>query len=490
LDKLSSLRFSGIVNDSTTVDGAIAPAIGSFWEERILPALSEYIRIPCLSPAFDPQWEAHGAITAAANLLASWARSELRTIEGSTIEIVQLPDRTPLLLVEIPGDADGTALLYGHLDKQPDMSGWLPHLGPRLPVVDGDRLYGRGGADDGYALFAAVLAIKEAAARGAGLPRCVILIEACEESGSYDLPFYLDHLADRIGQPDVVLCLDSGCADYHRLWLTTSLRGLVNATLHVGVLHEGVHSGDASGIVPSSFRVLRILLDRLEDSGTGQIRLAGLQTEIPPERAAEARLAADMLGTLVHTKFPFLPDAKPAADDIFELILNRTWRPQLEVIGMDGVPPLAEAGNVMRPHVAAKLSIRIPPGVSEKAVARLLAHSLEAHPPYGVPAKLQINQMDSGWNAPPIAQWLREVLDEASTESFGAPAGYIGEGGGIPFVGLFGERYPDAQFVVTGVLGPGANAHGPNEFLHIPTAKKVTSVVCRILEAIGQRALQ
>ena len=258
---------------------AVRALVESTWEESIVPALLEYVAIPAKSPAFDANWSAHGHLDRAVALAADWCRKQ--AVEGATVEVVQLDGRTPLLLVDVPGTAAGTVVLYGHLDKQPEMTGWQVGLGPWEPVLRDGKLYGRGGADDGYAVFAALTAVRALQQQGAPHARCVLLIEASEESGSPDLPAYVDHLSDRIGSPDLVVCLDSGCGDYERLWCTTSLRGMTIGTLHVDVLEEGVHSGDAGGIVPSTFRVLRSLLSRIEDESTGALTLPELQADVP-----------------------------------------------------------------------------------------------------------------------------------------------------------------------------------------------------------------
>ncbi|UHQ19680.1 M20 family metallopeptidase [Lysobacter sp. KIS68-7] len=464
-----------------------APAIEKYvdgkWDDDIVPRLVEYIRIPNKSPMFDADWVKNGYMEDAVKLMEGWAKAQ--TIPGMVVEVVRLEGRTPLIFLEIPaangGSDDDCVLLYGHLDKQPEMTGWDPDLGPWKPVIKGDRLYGRGGADDGYAIFgslAAILALQEQKAPHA---RCVILIEACEESGSYDLPAYVDHLADRIGKPSLVVCLDSGCANYEQLWCTTSLRGLAGGNLTVKVLSEGVHSGDASGIVPSSFRILRDLLSRIEDEDTGRILLDGLYSQIPAERLAQAKEAAKVVGTAVYDKFPFLPGMVPMAEDLSELVLNRTWRPALSVTGVDGMPPLSSAGNVLRPFTAVKLSLRLPPTLDGKRAGELLKQTLERDPPYGAQVSLDLEKASTGWNAPAQAPWLTQAIEDASKEFFGQPAMYMGEGGTIPFMGMLGEKYPDAQFMITGVLGPHSNAHGPNEFLHIPMGKRVTSCVARVI---------
>ena len=453
--------------------------VADTWDAEIVPQLVEYIRIPNKSPMFDADWQANGYMDAATELLAGWARKQ--DIKGMQVEVVRLPGRTPLIFIEVAGQGDDCVLLYGHLDKQPEMTGWADDLGPWKPVIKGDKLYGRGGADDGYAIFGSLTAIRALQEQGLPHARCVVLIEACEESGSYDLPHYVDHLADRIGRPSLVVCLDSGCANYDQLWCTTSLRGLAGGNLRVDVLTEGVHSGDASGIVPSSFRVLRQLLSRLEDEATGAIRIDGLAVDIPEQRRLQAARAAEVLGTEVYDKFPFLPGMSPMAGDLTELILNRTWRPMLSITGADGIPALGSAGNVLRPFTSVKLSLRLPPTLDPRKATEILQRELTREPPYGAKVQFEVEKASTGWNAPALAPWLEHAIDHASQEFFGAPAMYMGEGGTIPFMGMLGEKFPGAQFMITGVLGPHSNAHGPNEFLHIPTGKRVTSAVARVI---------
>jgi acetylornithine deacetylase/succinyl-diaminopimelate desuccinylase-like protein len=462
------------------------------WDDEIVPQLVDYIRIPCKSPMFDADWVANGYMDQAVELMTRWAQAQ--GVDGMHLEVVRLEGRTPLIYLDIPaangGSDEDCVLLYGHLDKQPEMTGWDEDLGPWEPVIKGDRLYGRGGADDGYAIFGSLTAIM--ALREQGLPhaRCVVLIEACEESGSYDLPAYVDHLAARIGRPSLVVCLDSGCGNYDQLWCTTSLRGLTGGNLTVRVLSEGVHSGDASGIVPSSFRILRQLLSRLEDEATGRIVVEEMHVDIPAERLTQASEAARVLDTAVFDKFPFLDGMVPMHEDLAELVLNRTWRPALSVTGVDGMPPLSSAGNVLRPHTAVKLSLRLPPTLDGKRAGQLLQELLTKDPPYGAHVTLELEKASTGWNAPALSPWLEKAIDASSRQFFGRPAMYMGEGGTIPFMGMLGEKFPGAQFMITGVLGPHSNAHGPNEFLHIPMGKRVTACVSHVIHQhhlAGQR---
>jgi len=467
--------------------------IDGLWDAEIVPQLMDYIRIPNKSPMFDADWVAHGYMDQAVALMEAWARGKAAALDA-TVEVVRLEGRTPLILIDVPahGEASGDdcVLLYGHLDKQPEMTGWDEGLDPWTPVLRGDKLYGRGGADDGYAIFgslAALLALRE---QDLPYARCVVLIEACEESGSNDLPAYVDHLASRIGKPSLVVCLDSGCGNYEQLWCTTSLRGLAGGNLRVDVLTEGVHSGDASGIVPSSFRLVRQLIDRVEDETTGRVTLDGLHVEIPAARITQAHKVADVLGDEVFDKFPFLTGMTPMVNDRTELVLNRTWRPALSVTGVAGMPPLESAGNVLRPFTAVKLSMRIPPTLDGDAGGKLLRDTLLKDPPNGAKVTFELEKSSSGWNAPAMAPWLEQAIDAASQAAFGKPAMYMGEGGTIPFMGMLGEKFPGAQFMITGVLGPHSNAHGPNEFLHIPMGKKLTACVAGVVAAHHQASLR
>jgi acetylornithine deacetylase/succinyl-diaminopimelate desuccinylase-like protein len=445
----------------------------------IVPTLEQYIRIPNQSPLFDPEWKRNGHMNRAVELARSWVESQ--QIKGLTLDVHEIEGRTPVIFMEIEGDASGTVLMYGHLDKQPAMVGWEEGLGPWTPVLRGEKLYGRGGADDGYAIFATIAAIKAVQQQGLPHARIVVLIECCEESGSVDLPAYIDLLSDRIGTPGLVICLDSGCGNYDQLWMTTSLRGSIVGNLHVEVLSEGVHSGDASGIVASSFRILRVLLARLEDADTGKIVPEWLHVEVPADRLAEAKATAAVLNDEVWSKFPFLDGVTPVSKDPLELLLNRTWRPALSYIGQAGFPDLVQGGNVLRPKTSIKLSLRIPPSLDASDLERRLKELLESNPPYGAHVSFETEKGGAGWVAPKVAPWLEQSVERASQTYFGHGAMTFGEGGSIPFMGMLGARYPNAQFLITGVLGPHSNAHGPNEFLHIGYAKKLTACVAQVL---------
>lgn len=454
------------------------------WNDHVIPTLIDYIRIPNKSPAFDPQWKDHGYMHDAVNLICSSIPN--LGVKNANVRIVELENRTPLLLVDIAGTGNGNVLLYGHYDKQPEFEGWREGLGPWTPVIANGRLYGRGGADDGYALFSALTSIAALQEQQLPIPRCLVLIEGCEESGSFDLPYYIDALKDTIGVPDLVVTLDAECGNYDQLWMTTSLRGMVSGTLRVGVLEEGVHSGAAGGIVPSSFRILRNLLDRVENSQTG-LFIDALSVDTPPEVIDQASQVAETLGTSVVDKFPWSGQTNPDSQDIAQLLLNNTWSTSLAVVGLGGAPSLANAGNTLRPGTEAKLVFRLPPTLDAQAAGDVIKQTLERDVPHNATVSFDIDGAETGWYAPPLAEWVSQSLDRASRDWFDEPFRQMGCGGTIPFMNMLGKSFPNCQFAVTGVLGPHSNAHGPNEFLDLATAKRVTCCVASLLRDLALR---
>lgn len=473
---------------------ALAAFAERTWDEEIVPALTDYIAIPAKSPMFDADWQKNGHIERVVRDAAAWVES--KKVDGLTLEIVRLEGRTPVIFFEVPSTKPGstdTICLYGHLDKQPEFNGWRNDLGPWTPKYENGLLYGRGGADDGYAIYASLTAILALDRQGIARPRCVGIIESCEESGSFDLPAYIDLLRPRLGNVGLVVCLDSGAGNYDQLWLTTSLRGNVTGTLKVEILTEGIHSGDASGLVPSSFRILRHVLDRLEDSKTGELLPQSFHCAVPADRIEQARATAKILGDAVWKRFPWAcgadgTPALPTTTDPVQALVNRTWKPTLSVTGVDGFPELKNAGNVLRPYTAFKLSLRLPPLVDGNLAAQQLKTLLEDNAPYNAKVTFHADgrvgaQGASGWNAPALTPWLEDALNAASQAHFGAPCGYIGQGGTIPLMSMLQQGFPQAQMMVCGVLGPKSNAHGPNEFLHVPYGKKLTAAVAQVMAA-------
>jgi acetylornithine deacetylase/succinyl-diaminopimelate desuccinylase-like protein len=411
--------------------------------------------------------------------IAEWCKRQ--AVKDMQVTVHRLPGRTPLLLLDIPGSKAETVLLYGHIDKQPEMRGWDEDKGPWKPVLIDDKLYGRGGADDGYAVFAAVTAIANLQKHGLAHARCVVVIEASEESGSHDLPAYLDMLADQIGSPDLIVCLDSGCGTYDTLWSTTSLRGVFSGDLHVRIQKEGIHSGRGSGVIPSWFAVISELLDRVSDRQSGEVTVPACQTTIPTAVLGQIDEAALVLQDHFIEEFPLLPGVQPVNSDSRQLLINQGWKPMLTVTGIDGIPPLRDAGNVTLPEVSLKLSVRIPPNCDGDKAMEGFRAALLKDPPFGVKVSVENLECGSGWQAPALAPWLRAANDKASRAAFGKKAAYMGEGASIPFMAMLGRKFPQAQFLITGVLGPKSNAHGPNEFLHIPMAQKLTAAVAIVI---------
>jgi acetylornithine deacetylase/succinyl-diaminopimelate desuccinylase-like protein len=458
----------------------VRASVDKQWQTSIIERLSAYVRIPNKSVMFDPEWERHGYMDQAANLIADWCRQQ--PVEGMKVEVRRLPGLTPIVLVDVPGEVPDVVLMYGHLDKQPEFTGWLPGFSPWEPVIRDGKLYGRGGADDGYAAFSSLAAIVALKEQKIPLPRCVILIEGSEESGSIHLPAHLRALGKSLGEPSLVICLDAEAGNYDQVWCTTSLRGNLTGELHIRMLDEGVHSGMGTGIAATPFRIAQQVLARLENPVTGDLLVDELQVTVPPDRRAQITAAAGVLGDAVARKIPFAKGVQPMSNDPVELIINSTWRATLAVTGADGLPPIQNAGNVLLPEIGLKLSLRLPPTTNPAKAAAAVKTVLERDPPYGAQVTFKNGGGGAaGWNAPPFAPWLEESISSASRNVFGKNAVSVGSGGTIPFMGMLGEQFPKTQFFVTGVLGPQSNAHGPNEFLHLDYAQKLTACVALVL---------
>jgi acetylornithine deacetylase/succinyl-diaminopimelate desuccinylase-like protein len=455
-----------------------------FWDEEILPSLAEYVKIPNKSPLYDPNWQKNGFMAQAMEHVVAWIKQQ--DVPGLLCEVHQLQNKTPTLLLELPGTIDETVLIYGHLDKQPEFDGWSDDLGPWKPVFKNDRLYGRGGADDGYAIYSAISLIKSLLGQDLDLPRIVILIECSEESGSPDLADYMNELGAQIGEPGLVIALDSACGNYDQLWLTTSLRGMIIGELKIEVLEQGAHSGMAGGIVASSFRIMRQTISKIENEATGEITPSFLNEQIPESRRNEAISAGEILKDSFKDMYTFAGQSKPLSSDPTELVLNNTWLASLEVTGIDGIPDVQNAGNVLRPYTTAKLALRLPPTTDVIRAAIELENLLTSNAPQDCNITFSSDAHNPGWHSPITVDHLEESVQEASQAFFSAPAVSMGCGGSIPFMEFLANKLPDAQFVVTGVLGPLSNAHGPNEFLHIPTGKKVTACTAKIIYDWGQ----
>ncbi len=451
------------------------------WDESVIPAMMDYVAIPSVSPGFAKDWETSGYLLDALNCAKTFYES--LELKNSALQVIKEPNRTPILLIEIEStlqDGEETIFLYGHLDKQPPAQGWDENKGAFSPVIENDKLYGRGSADDGYAVFTALTAIKALQSNGIPHGRCVILIETCEESGSFDLEYYIEKYKVNIGTPDLIVCLDSGCGDYERLWVTTSLRGAMACELEACILTEGIHSG-TSGIVASSFRILRQILDRIEDSKTGEILVPELHGSIPEKRLEQIKDTAQKLGDSISSAIPLVEGANTISDDPETLIINSTWKPTISYIGADGLPAIDHAGSVLRESTKLLLSFRIPPNVDGEIAAHKLKSITEQDPPYGAKINFNFLKDAKGWDMPELGDKLESKVNDASTAFFGKMPCYAGEGGSIPFMTLLANKFPQAKFLITGVLGPKSNAHGPNEFLHLPYVKKLTAAISYII---------
>jgi len=454
--------------------------VEEWWDKSALPSLCEFVEIPALSPSFDSEWEANGYLDAAVNTFIAWTRS--LPLKGLIVSVHRLKNRSPLLLIKIEGDSDGEVLFYSHLDKQPEATGWSKGKGPWKPVIEDDWLFGRGSVDDGYGGYAGILSVLALQDQGVSHPTCRFLIETGEESGSPDLSFYLDELESVLGVPDLVIVLDTGGIDYDRLWITESLRGIVAGTLSVKVSSVGVHSGHGSGVMPSSFRLARQLLSRIEDENTGEIKPEWLHIDITDKMKEQAKKIVDMNSDSVDD-FPLLDGVEKQVNDPLDIFLAMNLAPSLSIIGADGIPSIQDAGNVLRTNTDLKVSIRTPPGISADEVAKKVQALLEANPPNGAHVSAEMTEVADGFLSPELPEKLSDMLEKSGKKFYGNSPMSLFIGGTIPVMAMLQSRYPDSKFIITGAGGPGGNAHGPDEKLHIPTAKKVTKCMAATVSA-------
>ena len=411
-------------------------------------------------------------------------------------------DRTPFIFIEIaasdPEAYSHTILMYGHFDKQPPMTEeWDPNYGgPTTPVVVDGKLYGRGGADDGYSLFASINCIQALQAQNMAHPRIVMLVEGSEESGSTDLDYYRELLTDDIGDVNYVICLDSGCLSYDQLFVTMSLRGCIIADIKTEILTESIHSG-MSGFIRDTFHVTRALLDRIDDVNDqeyGGKMIDSLQVEIPEKHIAYADALANTIGDELVSGYPLIDGCEPQMDTsqenaLRELLLNQTWRSQLCVTGIKDMPNEWEsAGNVLRQNTNTRVSIRIPPSLNPDDAFTALETAITSSPiPYNAQVSITYDTGADGFEAPELYDWLETALQDASHAYFGDGKDclFCGEGGTIPLMGQLQGLFPSAQFIVTGVLGPSSNAHGPNESLDIAFCQKLTMCMSHMANMIA-----
>ena len=470
--------------DNTETLARLDRAVAASWRGETLEALKRFIRLESKSPAFDAAWEERGLLLKAVEEAAAHGR---RLFPQGAFEVLSAPGRTPCLFFDVPaapGSRGAAVMFYGHLDKQPEASGWSEGKGPFAPVVEDGRLYGRGAVDDGYSFYLAMAALSGLDAAGLPRPRALGLIETCEESGSLDLAFWLERLRGRLAGVGLMAVLDAGAEDYGRMWLTPRFRGIVAADLRASTVTAAVHSGIASGAVPSSFGVIRVLLDRIDDAASGRVRDPAFHCAMPEARRAQLERVAAVLGGGFADGYPWQPGARPLHGDALSNLIGQTWMPQLSVTGAEGLPPLEAAGNVIRPETALRLSLRIPPCVDAGAALARLEELLLADPPHGARVTVGGQLASAGWNAPQEAAWFAEAVDAASREVFGQPAGWNCSGGTISIMGLLQQALPGAQFCVTGAAGPRTNSHGPDEMLPLAYAEGLTRALARIIARI------
>lgn len=456
--------------------------IEQFWLEEAQPTLMDFIRLPSKSTAFDPQWKEHGYLLQACRLAANWIQ---KIIPDATCEIIEDEGKTPCLFVEIGSNdlerQEKTIAFYGHLDKQPENEGWKDGLGPWTPYFDGEYLFGRGACDDGYSVFAMITAVETLRRSKMKHPRIVAIFETQEESGSSDLEGYLHQLKAKIGSPECFIVLDNQCGDYNRLWLNTSLRGNISGTLSVSTMSYGVHSGSFSGIVPDPFTVAMTLLGRIQHPETGEILLDTLQAQIPALRLKQIQEVSLRMGDQIWKTAPLLENVQPKYGNNDAILIQSTWKPSLTIIGIDGIPSIQNAGNVIQGSVSLRLSFRIPPGIDIDNALQSINDCFTQNIPYGCSVTWNSLEYLPGWCAPSHSVKYEKLFHDAGEQVFEEKTLACGQGASIGFIPKFEKLFPKTEIILIGVLGPQSNAHSPNEALNVLYTQKLIETIAIVL---------
>lgn len=445
--------------------------VESEFTNNALPSFKTFLTIENCTPAYDPDWDKNGLLKSAASHLKAYALKS-SGVQGLNAILSSDEGKTPFLLVTVDSTSgDGKSiLLYGHFDKQPPNSGWSQGLGPYLPVEKDGYLYGRGSADDGYAFYAMLTIIKALQNFNIPHPKFVIILEGSEESGSIDLPIYIEEYQQFIGQPDLILALDSGIIDYNRIWLTSSLRGVVSCDLTVKTLTKGVHSGKGSGIAPESFMIIRKLLSKLEDYND-QSRMKDFEVEIPDSEKTKISKAVEVMGDDWCSKIPILPGMKLLGDTPTDRLINWTWKPALTVAGARGIPNVKDAGNVLRPYTTLYLSIRTPPTFDGILNGKKILEDITNQTPFNSTVLIENYEAFNGSLIKEPSDNLKSQIDNLAKNYISGGMAQIPVGISIPFTTIFSQYFPKSQILVTGCAGVDSNAHGPNERLNLSYTK-------------------
>eukprot|EP01134_Creolimax_fragrantissima_P007648 CFRG7648T1 len=460
--------------------------VDKHFQEKFVDTLSGFIKIPNCTPAFDADYLTNGHIQTAIKYILDFTDS--LKIPGLTHSVYDDESRPPMVCIVYPGEVKQNVMIYGHLDKQPFMEGrWSEGLDALTPVIRDNKLYGRGSADDGYSVLAALLSIQAAREQGVPLPRICILLETEEESGSENLLYLMEQaqVKEALGKPDICICLDSETADYDKIWVTSSLRGLAACNLKIEVMESGQHSGLAGGIVPETFTIARQLLDRLEDSTTGVV-VDEFNSQPDDKKRNEAKEVAEYHGSSLFTNFKLLEGVSAMSEhDLAQMYLQNVWYASLSVTGGCGLPDVSDAGNVLRPWTQLRVGIRLPPNVNGHDAAKKLEEVLTKDPPYGCKISVTGLQGGNGFCTKPFPIYLNDSIRDASMAFFGQAHSSFGIGGSIPFLSELGQKYPEAQIIPMGAMGPDCNAHNPDESIDLPYAKKFVCFLSHLLGDIG-----
>ena len=455
---------------------------------NMIPNLMNFIRIPNLSPAYDYEWNTNGLLLKAANLIIAYAKS--LEIKNAQINLIQDKGYSPLIFIEIPASRPNdnrTVLLYAHFDKQPHGTGWDDDKGPTKPVIQNGRLYGRGSADDGYASFSMLTAIKACQEHNCPLPRICLIFEGAEESTDEHLTYYFNKLLPIIGENVIAFIpLDSGCADYDRLWITNSLRGVCDYEINIQTLDNNISFGpEASGRIAENLFILRKAIDAVMDTSTGDVKIEEFYVkDIPEEIQEEMDKEIEIVGEQFFKEIPLYEGVKPLKTDIKEAMINNRWKPTCSILGIDNCPKIEDNGFGVKKSITVKMSMRLPPGIDSHAALEALKKVVKENIYFDAKVKFLSAEVADGWKLTNFSEKTKNVLNKASKEYFGNELVFKGMGGSIPFITYFQTKYPNADVICTGILGADCFEHGPNENLHLEACKKMILVLCYFLSEI------
>ena len=450
--------------------------ISKIFNTTTLPNLMNFIRIPNTSPEFDPDWDKNNLLLKASKLIITF----IKTLQLKNTEITLLKDEnhTPFILTETKSSKEkekNTILFYAHIDKQPNCEGWDKGKSATNPIIENGRLYGRGSIDDGYAIYSILTAIKYCQDNNLFTNRIICIFECSEESSSDDLNYYFDKLIPFFGN-DISLfcCVDLTCLDYKKMWIVNCIRGVMDFDVKIYTLNNDIYSNFTKGVFPDNFMIFRKLCDLLRNE-KGEFLIPELiisEDKIPKDRKKELEEASKEIGIDFIKVLPLYNNTKPMKDDIYKLLLNNIWKVSMIIKGIDGIPDKKYEGNILSKGLKARIQMRIPPLLNGKKAFEAIKKKFIENTPFNSKVEVEMIGIDDGWNDKNFSERSKNVFNYVSKIGFGNDVGFKFDGGSVPFIQYFENKYPKSQIANLGIRGYECNEHGPNESIDLDACKK------------------